>query len=62
MFTVNGLVQFAHRYRARRAQARLARIIADLPRDVQRDIGWPALDMDSRGLTGRDHNLHNLHL
>lgn len=45
MFTLNGLVEFAHRYRLRRKRSELARVLSGLSDDIRKDIGWPASDL-----------------
>ena len=45
MFTLNGLVEFAHRYRVHRKRNALARVLSGLSDDIRKDIGWPTSDM-----------------
>ena len=45
MFTLNGLVEFAHRYRELRKRSELSRVLSGLSDDMRKDIGWPASDM-----------------
>lgn len=45
MFTLNGLVEFAHRYRMSRKRNELSRVLSGLSDDIRKDIGWPASDM-----------------
>lgn len=48
MFTLNGLVEIARRYRVRRERRQLARVISGLSEDIQKDIGWRATDLPAR--------------
>lgn len=45
MFTLNGLVEFAHRYREERKRNELTRVLSGLSDDIRKDIGWPASDL-----------------
>lgn len=45
MFTLNGLVEIAHRYRQQRKRSELSRVLSGLSDDIRKDIGWPASDL-----------------
>lgn len=42
----NLVTRIAHEFIARQRQRRSVRILSALPRDLQKDIGWPAASAD----------------
>lgn len=61
MFTLNGLVEFAHRYRVHRKRQEMNRVLSGLSEDIRKDIGWPAADMPTgreAGVTGPARHLN----
>jgi len=43
MFGIFHLVQYARRLHADRERARMEKMFLDLPIELQKDIGWPAI-------------------
>ena len=54
MSIYRNLLNFAADWRADRAFARTERLIGALPREIQKDIGWPDLAV-TRKSTGAGH-------